>query len=111
MFNKKNIAIGLVVLIIVIIAFRKKPNSGGNQNLQNLAPETIVLKRGSSHSAQVKEAQRIINNYYKAIGIREISVDGIFGDDTETGFYDILYQPSGSINELQKGVNKLIKNK
>jgi len=125
MFNKKNIAIGIVALIIVIIAFRKKPNSGGNQNLQNLAPGpsgtptapkstkttctgSTILKRGMNCS-EVARAQKIINVYYKFLGIAEIQVDGVFGGDTETGFYDILYKPTGSANELYNGVEKLIK--
>src|SRR5690554_4101648 len=110
--KNKIIAAGVVLILAIIIirrVSRNKPEekieeqTEANTNQEGkkiVCNSSTVLRKGSKCTKQVKQAQEIINLYYAVINIPRISVDGVFGSKTETGFYDILYKNSGTTKEL-----------
>lgn len=110
--KNKIIAAGVVLILAIIIirrVSRNKPEekieeqTEANTNQEGkkiVCNSSTVLRKGSKCTKQVKQAQEIINLYYAGINIPRISVDGVFGSKTETGFYDILYKSSGTTKEL-----------
>ena len=110
--KNKIIAAGVVLILAIIIirrVSRNKPEekieeqTEANTNQEGkkiVCNSSTVLRKGSKCTKQIKQAQEIINLYYAVINIPRISVDGVFGSKTETGFYDILYKNSGTTKEL-----------
>jgi len=108
--KNKIIAAGVVLILAIIIirrVSRNKPEEKIEEQTETnqegkkiVCNSSTVLRKGSKCTKQIKQAQEIINLYYAVINIPRISVDGVFGSKTETGFYDILYKNSGTTKEL-----------
>lgn len=131
MKNKnKYIIIGLIVLIIVWLVWKRRKgttahktagtttsgssgslpiSSGGSTSTSSGCTNTTVLKRGTICD-RVQWSQYKINQAASMLGIARLADDGNFGSKTESAFLKVLGKKTGTWNEVNDKVNALLHN-